>query len=148
MWNKRSLKIKTKVILEVSLDLKIYFIYTVYSYCMKKSSILVSVVFFAQKLQNSIQWTPGYSGHVFQELQVFALDRFDCMLNNFCRVLHSIYNYMFQRKRYLFYKLSFVFNLNLVKLGRSFVPCSNCQESIFSFMKQSFKASFCSNALC
>ena len=39
------LKNKSKVILEISLDLKIYFIYIVYSYCMKKSSILISVVF-------------------------------------------------------------------------------------------------------
>ena len=31
------LKVKHKVILEVSLDLKIYFIYTVYSYRMKKN---------------------------------------------------------------------------------------------------------------
>ena len=43
-----------KLILEVSLDLKIYFIYSVYSYCMKKSSTLIHVVFFAQKIQNSI----------------------------------------------------------------------------------------------
>ena len=42
---------KKKVILEVSLDLKIYFIYFIYSYCMKKSSILISVVFFCPKTQ-------------------------------------------------------------------------------------------------
>ena len=40
---------KTKVILEVTLALKIYFIYIVYSYRMKKSSILISVVFFCTK---------------------------------------------------------------------------------------------------
>ena len=34
---------------KVSLDLKIYFIYIVYSYRMKKSSILISVVFFCTK---------------------------------------------------------------------------------------------------
>ena len=67
-----------KLILEVSLDLKIYFIYSVYSYCMKKSSILIHVVFFAQKIQNSIQWTHGYRGHFFEEPQVSAIDRFNC----------------------------------------------------------------------
>ena len=42
-------KEKKTVILEVSLDLKIYLIYTVYSYHMKKSSILISIVFFWTK---------------------------------------------------------------------------------------------------
>ena len=35
--------------IKVSLDLKICFIYTVYSYRVKKSSVLVSVVFFCPK---------------------------------------------------------------------------------------------------
>ena len=48
------LKKSKKVILEVSLDLKIYFIYIVYSFCMKKNPILLSVVFFCSKNQNSI----------------------------------------------------------------------------------------------
>ena len=39
MWSKKSSKIKNEVILDVSLDLKIYFIYSVYSYRMKKFSI-------------------------------------------------------------------------------------------------------------
>ena len=44
------LKKKTnKVMLEVSLDLKIHFVYTVCSYCMKKSSILNVVVAFCPK---------------------------------------------------------------------------------------------------
>ena len=50
---------KTKVILEVTLDLKIYFIYIVYSYRMKKSSILISVVFFLHQKSKTI-----YSGHL------------------------------------------------------------------------------------
>ena len=36
MWSTWSSKIKTKVMLKISLDLKIYFIYTVYSFCMKQ----------------------------------------------------------------------------------------------------------------
>ena len=36
MWSEWSSKIKRKVILEVSIDFKIYFIYTAYSYRMKK----------------------------------------------------------------------------------------------------------------
>ena len=40
---------KNKMILEVSLDDKIYFIYTVYSHCMKKKPILIPVVFFRPK---------------------------------------------------------------------------------------------------
>ena len=45
------LKNRKKVILEISLDLKIYFIFIVYSYHMKKkkSPILLSVVFFCSK---------------------------------------------------------------------------------------------------
>ena len=51
--NVKQMKLRNhKVILEVSLDLKIYFIYTVYLFCMKKSAILIS--FLAQKLQNSL----------------------------------------------------------------------------------------------
>ena len=50
------LKNRKKVILEISLDLKIYFIFIVYSYHMKKknppSYFLLS--FFARKMQNSI----------------------------------------------------------------------------------------------
>ena len=42
-------KKKNKVMLEVSLDLKIHFVYTVCSYCMKKSSILNVVVVFCPK---------------------------------------------------------------------------------------------------
>ena len=48
------MKPKSKKQSEVSLDLEIYFIYTVYSYGMKKSSILISVVFSSQKIQNSV----------------------------------------------------------------------------------------------
>ena len=45
------LKNRKKVILEISLDLKIYFIFIVYSYHMKKKSpILLSVVFFCSKI--------------------------------------------------------------------------------------------------
>ena len=44
---------------KVSLDLKIYFIYIVYSYRMKKSSILISVVFFLHQKSKTI-----YSGHL------------------------------------------------------------------------------------
>ena len=55
IWGKLSSKIKSKVILEVSLDLQIYFIYTVYSYYMKKILHLKYVLsFFNQKIQNSI----------------------------------------------------------------------------------------------
>ena len=40
------------MILEVCLELKIYFfIYTIYSYGMKKSSILISIVSFCPKAQ-------------------------------------------------------------------------------------------------
>ena len=54
--NVEQMKVKKskKVILEVSLDLKIYFIYIVYLYRMKKNLILFSVVFFCSKNQNSI----------------------------------------------------------------------------------------------
>ena len=52
MWSKWSSKIKNKVILKVSLDLKIHFIYTVSSYHIKKFSILIYVVLFCPKNPN------------------------------------------------------------------------------------------------
>ena len=64
MWSKCSSKIKNKVILEVSLDLKIYFIYNAYLYRMKKVLHLnFYCLFYVQKFQNSIKRTRGYSGH-------------------------------------------------------------------------------------
>ena len=58
-------KEKKTVILEVSLDLKIYLIYTVYSYHMKKSSILISIVFFWTKSPKLYIADTCYSGHFF-----------------------------------------------------------------------------------
>ena len=50
---------KNKVILEVSLDLKIYFIYTVYSYRMKKILLLNLCCLFLPKKSKTL-----YSGHL------------------------------------------------------------------------------------
>ena len=47
--NVEKMKLKSKKQSKVSLDLEIYFIYTVYSYGMNKFSILISVVFSCQK---------------------------------------------------------------------------------------------------
>ena len=58
MCSKWSSKIKHKVTLEVSLDLKTYFIYNFHSYDIKKSSILIPVVFFCPKKPRTL-----YSGH-------------------------------------------------------------------------------------
>ena len=52
--NVEKMKLKSKKQSKVSLDLEIYFIYTVYSYGMNKFSILISVVFSCQKTQNSV----------------------------------------------------------------------------------------------
>ena len=49
MWSKWSSKIKSKKILEVSWDLNMYFIYTVYSYRMKKILPLHSCCIFSPK---------------------------------------------------------------------------------------------------
>ena len=68
MWRKWSSKIK-KVILEVSLVLKIYFIYTVYSYLMKNTVHLNFCRFFSPKKSKTL-----YSGHL-----VIA-DTFRCSL--------------------------------------------------------------------
>ena len=72
---------KKKVILEVSLDLKIYFIYFIYSYCMKKSSILISVVFFCPKTQKLFVADTWLQQTLFQKPHVFAIDRFGCIEN-------------------------------------------------------------------
>ena len=53
------LKVKHKVILEVSLDLKIYFIYTVYSYLMKKILHLNLCCLFLSKKSKTL-----HSGHL------------------------------------------------------------------------------------
>ena len=61
------------MILEVSLDLKIYFIFTVYSHCMKKILHLnFCCLFFLPEKSITL-----YSGHLFQEPQVSATDMFD-----------------------------------------------------------------------
>ena len=50
----------------ISLDLKIYFIYTVHLYRMKKILHLnLYCRFFPPKIQNSIERTRGYRGHFF-----------------------------------------------------------------------------------
>ena len=48
--------------IKVSLDLKIYFIYTVYSYSVKKILHLNFCCIFLPPKSKTIQWTPGYSG--------------------------------------------------------------------------------------
>ena len=69
------------------------------------------------------------------------------MLNNICSVLHSLCNYMFLQKIYLFHKLSFVLDFNLVKLGRSFVHVLIAMK-VYCHSKKSSKASLFSNTLC
>ena len=78
MWSKWSSKIKSKVILEDFLDLKIYFIYTVYSYRMKKILYLNFCCLSLPKKSKTL-----YGGHLvivdtfFKELQVSAIDKFN-----------------------------------------------------------------------
>ena len=59
MWSKWSSKTKNKVILEVSLDLKIFFIYTLYSYRMKKILHLNVCCLFLPKKSKTL-----YGGHL------------------------------------------------------------------------------------
>ena len=53
--------------------------------------LLLLLSFFAQKIQNSIQRTPGYSGHFFQEPQVSAIERFDCIFKSFVALVFKIF---------------------------------------------------------
>ena len=59
MWSKWSSKIKNKLVLEITLNLKIYFIYTVYSYRTKKSLHLNLCYLFLPKKSQTL-----YSGHL------------------------------------------------------------------------------------
>ena len=59
MWSKWSSKIKHKLVLEITLDLKIYFIYTIYSYRTKKSLHLNLCYLFLPKKSQTL-----YSGHL------------------------------------------------------------------------------------
>ena len=59
MWSKWSSKIKNKLVLEITLNLKIYFIYTVYSYRTKKSLHLNLCYLFLPKKSQIL-----YSGHL------------------------------------------------------------------------------------
>ena len=62
------LKNRKKVILEISLDLKIYFIFIVYSYHMKKKipHLTFCCLFLLEKCKTL------YSGHFFKELHAFC----------------------------------------------------------------------------
>ena len=68
--NVEQMKLKNKrhkMTLEVPLHFKIYVIYTVYSYRVKKAlNFNFCYLFYAQNSQNSIKRTPGYSEHFFR----------------------------------------------------------------------------------
>ena len=68
--NVEQMKLKNKrhkMTLEVPLHFKIYVIYTVCSYRVKKAlNFNFCYLFYAQNSQNSIKRTPGYSEHFFR----------------------------------------------------------------------------------
>ena len=70
------------MILEVSLDLKIYFINTIYSYSTKKILHLTFCCLFLcpKNPKLNIAGT-SCSGDLFKEPQVSAIDRFNCNIN-------------------------------------------------------------------
>ena len=64
MWIKWSSKIKNKVILEVSLDLKIYFIFCLLVWYEKILHLSLCCLFLTKKSKTT-QRTPGFSWHIF-----------------------------------------------------------------------------------